>query len=228
MSKSANLMPDSEGSTVLLHHPLRACNTNGAMMSFQSIPFIPTKYFGDILEKARARTSNERTLQLLSTPSSHSLTRTGVGWIFEQNMLRAALRISNASHHMLMHPPTHLLPGTMAGLQSPGVLDSFYWLQLSKYRRRTTGNIFALQMTIADDHECPDQGPTEIWKVIPSTIRSGRTWHVVRKSDKEMMGRTFWKDFLNGLEHFRLGRENVTVQVWYCVLLSVRSVRDHS
>ncbi|KAJ3876075.1 hypothetical protein F5051DRAFT_412597 [Lentinula edodes] len=44
-----------------------------------------------------------------------------------------ALSISNASHHMLMHPPTHLLPGTMAGLKSSDVFDSFYWI----FRLRT-------------------------------------------------------------------------------------------
>ncbi|KAJ3905111.1 hypothetical protein F5879DRAFT_952184 [Lentinula edodes] len=109
------------------------------MMSFQSIPFIQTKYLGNILEKARARMSNEKTLQHFSASSSHSLTRTGVGWIFEQNMHSrmcrsgGALRIYNASHHMLMHPPTHLLPGTRAGLKSPGVFDSFYWI----FRLRT-------------------------------------------------------------------------------------------
>ncbi|KAJ3890734.1 hypothetical protein GG344DRAFT_77597 [Lentinula edodes] len=135
-------MPDSEGSTVLFHRQ-RAMHTNGAMMSFQSIPFIPTKYLGDILEKVLARMSHETTLQPFS---SHFLTRTGVGSIFEQNMHRhsrmcssgTALRNSNASHHMLMHPPTHLLPGV------DGVLGD------------TTGNLFALQATIADDHECPD------------------------------------------------------------------------
>ncbi|KAJ4474646.1 hypothetical protein C8J55DRAFT_518253 [Lentinula edodes] len=87
-------------------------------------------------EGSRARMSNERTLQHFSASSSHSLTRAGVGWIFEQNMHSrmcrsgGALPISNASHHMLMHPPTHLFPGTMAGLKSPGVCLRLFLLDL--------------------------------------------------------------------------------------------------
>ncbi|KAJ3852464.1 hypothetical protein EV368DRAFT_82519 [Lentinula lateritia] len=141
-SKSANLMPHSEGSTVLCHRPLRAYHSNGAN---DVVPKC-TSHSDEVLrqysrEGSRAHVQRKNPSTLIG---SYRMCSSG-----------GALRISNASH-MLRHSPTHLLLGTLAGLKGACVFDSFYWIPsvenfpgIDGVLGDATGNLFALQVTIA-------------------------------------------------------------------------------
>ena len=41
------------------------------------------------------------------------------------------------------------------------------------------GNLFTIQVTIAEDHNNPEKGFKKLWLEPPSEVRIGRTWNFV-------------------------------------------------
>jgi hypothetical protein len=228
-------MPKSTSSLVFIRPHREPSEEEGQIKigpSGEAIPFIPTKHLSEIFEEQRvAAVSNEQSLQLFYVFSSHAFARTSAGWIHEQKMHRllcsggAPAPIFRDGQEMGMSPSTNLLPGTVAGLESVGASNSFYWIPcvanfegIDGVLGDTDGNIYAVQAITADDHRNPKGGLKRVWEKLRPGVRTRRTWHfvVVVAKDRTVAEKCV-KQFSEELDgDSMLGPPRVTV--WGCVL----------
>jgi len=107
-------IPESKGSSVIF---LRR-TLCGKVESDQGLTFIPTRHLLAIFEEQRGQKTNKEALKLFYALSSHALTRTSAGWIYEKSMHNhlvtsdKALSIFQGSTKKLMQPSSRLLNGT--------------------------------------------------------------------------------------------------------------------
>lgn len=206
-------------------------NSTKIKTSSLGISFIPTKFLSDILEEHFVGLSNGKSLELVQAFSSHSFTRTAAGWGHELRMhsllsgTGLALPIFRDNAKMNMPTSSHLLPGTASGIKRSAVSDSFYWIPstinfpgIDSVLGDTSGNIYALQATIADDHTSPIEGIQRIWEKLTPDVREGRRWHFVVVADSLPVADHLVARFSAELDGFTLGHAHVTLQVWGCVL----------
>ena len=190
---------------------------------------IPTPHLVNIFEQYQRALQNHNSLRLFTSLSSHSFTRTAAGWLYETQVHaylsgdHTALRIFQDSTEGILRPSTRLLPGTLAGLQSAGVSGAFYWVPsvanlpgIDGVLGDGDGNLFTIQVTIAEDHSSPEKGIKRLWSELPSEVRNGHIWHFVVVTETKMEANKYIKKFSQELRHFKPGHAQNIIQVWGC------------
>ncbi|KAJ7216600.1 hypothetical protein GGX14DRAFT_550392 [Mycena pura] len=199
-------------------------------------PFIPTQHLADIFEKRGFRLNNYAALQVFNQLSTHSRTRSTVGWLFEKSMHEhlcsgvKAITIDKCggrgrTRTMDMTPAKELVTGTVNGLASAGASNSFYWLPTASnfpgidgVLVDRKGNLFAVQATIASEHTSPEEGLRKVWEIIDKPVGESRSWHFVVVADTTATAKKLGPEMAKSLETFRLGTRKKTVDVWCCSL----------
>lgn len=136
------------------------------------------------------------------------------------------LHICSSSRDADMQPSSVLLPGTGASIrrQKPSDASSFYWIPSVMNFPGIDGvlsvgrDIFTLQVSIAEDHRSPIEGIRRTWAAFSPDVRENCKWHIVVVADTQNTANKLRNQFSNDLKDLRLGRANVAVQVWGCVL----------
>ncbi|KAK7025327.1 hypothetical protein VNI00_016109 [Paramarasmius palmivorus] len=227
--------PESGGSNLLFLRPERLLADDGTIAVSSSIPFIPTRHLGEIFDEARSRLSNLRAIELFCTLSSHALTRSSAAWKHEVDMhtrmssggSALVIKSHGGKDQMQMQPSTcPLLTGTAAGIRTAAVNGSFYWMPsvsnfpgIDGVLGDTACNLYALQATIATEHDDPRAGIQAIWDQLTPEKRKGRTWHFVVVGNDPAMVDIHVKRFSDELATFTLGRSpKVRIKVWGCLL----------
>ena len=190
---------------------------------------IPTPHLVNIFEEYQRALQNLDSLMLFNALSSHSFTRTAAGWLYEKQLHaylsgdNAALKIFRGSTEGMLRPSTHLLPSTLAGLRTAGVNGSFYWIPsvrnfpgIDSVLGDGDGNLFSIQVAIAEDHKSPEKGIKRLWSELPSEVRIGRTWNFVVVTESKIEADKYVKKFSQDLKDLKQGRAQQTVQVWGC------------
>lgn len=225
----------SEGSDLVFIRPHRQYMQNGDIKSSATCyPFIPTGFLAELFEKSRMKISNDASLALFETLSTHSLTKGAVGWAHEMRVHRRLCSVTKGSlpifrddHTQSMSPSSNLLSGTESGLKHPDVLDSsFYWMPsvinfpgIDSVLGDTDQNIYAVQATVADKHKSPVEGLQKIWNKLEPDARTHRSWHFVLVTDNRTTAEKLMKDW-SDLKHFEVGHPKVEIplSVWGCVV----------
>ena len=191
---------------------------------------IPTPYLVNVFEKYQHALQNQDSVKLFKALSSHSFTRTAAGWLYEIQLHtylsggNAALPIFRDSTKAILQPSTHLLPGTLAGLQTAGDHRPFYWVPsvanfpgIDCILGDEDQNLFTIQVTIAKDHKSPEKGIEKLWSGLPSEVFSHHIWHFVVITDSKLGADKYVERFSHQLKNLKLGRARHIVQVWGCV-----------
>jgi len=192
--------------------------------------YIPTDHLIEIFEEHRSKLEIDKSLDLFSMLSSHSLTRTSAGWGFEMYMHKhlstrgAELLIFQSSAKRSIRASNYLPCGTLAGLGRADVSKSFYWIPsvanfqgIDSVLGDTNGQIYTLQATIAPHHTSPIDGIGKAWKQFPSAVQKQCTWHYVVVTNTQQAAESYVKEVSQSLAGFVLGGK--PVQVWGCALL---------
>ena len=122
-----------------------------------------------------------------------------------------------------MNPSRELLYGTVSVLARCGEHSTFYWLPSTSDFPGVDGvladsaNVFAVQATIASEHRDPWEGLRKVWQNFDRRVRDQRAWHVVFVTDSKALAQKYADQFEAG-KSFTLGRKQVKVEIWSCVL----------
>lgn len=79
-------------------------------------------------------------------------------------------------------------------------------------------NIFVLQASIAAEHSSPLDGIAKVWKCVSPQARESWKWHFVAVADTWRTADSLLGKFTAQLADFTLAKEEISVQVWACVL----------
>lgn len=185
---------------------------------------IPTATLAELFSRARKTMSNNRSLQLFTTLSSHSLTRAGAGWNFEMRM-HTRMFGSGSPLSLIpdgkIYPSQDLLQGTVDVLSFIEDRHDFYWFPSvsnfegidAVYGDKEKKNIYALQATVAPNHKSPMEGLKKVWSKLPSNARN-RKWTFVVVCDD----RSSAQGYLDQLERDDLTFKGIKVAGRVCVL----------
>ncbi|KZV91207.1 hypothetical protein EXIGLDRAFT_693938 [Exidia glandulosa HHB12029] len=234
----------SVGSAVLFIRPVRDVKddpTDEIPMQFSSLAqcYIPTQYLSTFFEAARAKVSNEKSLELFAFFSSHSFTRIAAGWAHEQQMhsrlatSSTPLIIFRDNQRASMVPSSTLLPGTKAALKRAKASSSFYWIPSVVNFPGVDGvlvtvdgdekNLYAVQATIAEEHPSPVKGLREVWKQVDKEIRQTCRWNFVVVADEESTATGYLRVFTEELQDVEFGRDKILVQKFCQHVVTVAS-----
>ena len=179
--------------------------------------------------------SNDKALKLFAVLSPHAQTRTSAGWFFERRVhsslccLSAPLTIFRGDESKTIRPSQQLLAGTIGALAHVKAYPSFYWIPSQPNFPGIDGvladdkNIYAVQATIADEHQNPMDGLRKIWRDFERDVRMERAWHVVVITEDEQLARDYANRFAQVVETTSLRADTratatKSVKVWSCVL----------
>ncbi|KAJ7229167.1 hypothetical protein GGX14DRAFT_617124 [Mycena pura] len=222
----------STGSAVVFIRPVME---DGHRLPGVARPFIPTEHLANIFEKQGYRLNKHAALQVFNMLSTHLLTRSPAGWLFEKSMHEhlysgvKAIAIDKCdgrtrASKMDMTPATELITGTLNGLALAGPLDSFYWLPtagnfpgIDGVLGDSKGNLFAVQATIASEYTSPEDGLRKVWEIIDKPVGESCSWHFVVVADTTATAKKLGPEIAKSLETLRLGRKK-KVEVWCCSL----------
>jgi hypothetical protein len=222
--------PESLDSNILFIRPHRPHGFDIGSSELYSV-FIPTPFLNEIFEARRSRVSNINSLQLFQAFSKHSLTRVSAGWSHEIIVHHRLCSngkpfpIFNADATSTMPPSTHLLPGTARGLKGAEPNIPFYWMPsvvnlpgVDSVLGDGSGNIYAVQATIASDYSSPYKGLKKIWDTAGPSLQKQGVWHFVIASDTKSTADTHVAKFSQELKDKTFGPQKVCMKVWGCVI----------
>lgn len=228
------IMAPSVGFTILFvvpHRPL-VPGTSRVASSVDSICQIPTPYLSEVFNSVRRSLANEKALQLFQALSLHSVTRPAAAWGFEKRVHvhlssnSPPLSIFNQHQTSEMVPSQRLLAGTAGALTRCREFPSFYWLPSTSDFPGVDGvladhvNVYAVQVTTADEHDSPVEGLRKVWTMFDREVRDNRVWHVVFVTNSEKLASRHAAMYATELKDFTLGQHKKEVNVWGCVLPS--------
>ncbi|KAE9397363.1 hypothetical protein BT96DRAFT_1036312, partial [Gymnopus androsaceus JB14] len=165
--------------------------------------------------------SSQMSLELFYAFSSHSFTRSSMGWLHEKKMHFCMCAgsepfcIFGDQQQLIMQPSALLFPGMAAGIKYQGPSNSYYWLPSVMNFPGIDGvlgherDIYTLQASTAADHGAPLDGILRIWDAVSPEVQKQCTWHFVVIADDERTAETLRAKFAKQL---------VNVQVWGCNL----------
>lgn len=228
---SMDRLLDSQCSSLIFVRPLRLQNQPVAFREWEYC--VPTEYLQHLLHQILCTAGNQHALSLFELLSTHSLTRTAAGW---QHELRMHRRLCTGNRNLgifrndqgdvtrHIEPSTVLLPGTLnslRGVVGAGTFETFYWIPsavnfpgVDSVLGDESGNIYALQATVAGEHSNPTKGLQKLWNSFSREARTRRKWHFVVVANTRKIAEKYLREYP---QDFMLGT-NCPVDIWASVL----------
>lgn len=225
-------LPTSKFSHILFMVPSRIVDPLGDPTDLAAVTYlVPTLHLSRILDAERQKVSVDNLLRLYDVSSMNGFPRQDDGWQVKKKMhvlmsREATVKIFSISRRSTIQTSDSLCPGTIREFvrEARSGVSSFYWFPSRSNFYGIDGilvdhsNLYALQATIYDTHEPPNDGLEKIWQAIGADAGQTFTWHFVLVTDKQTLAEQYANSIEEQLSDFALGAENVHVSAWVSVL----------